>query len=186
MFDGNASVAAGKSEGIGLLLGIDLGTSRTAIVSSRGHKSLIPSVVGYPKDLIGLKLLGQPFCVGEQAVKMRSTLDLFYPLQDGVVREYLQKDIEVAGHLISYAIAQAEPQAGDKVCAIIGVPARASAANKDLLLRIAKGSVDTALVVSEPFMVAYGLGKLDKAIVVDIGAGTVDICALKGALPGTD
>ena len=37
-----------------LFLGIDLGTSHTAVMSSRGQKFLLKSVVGYPKDVIGL------------------------------------------------------------------------------------------------------------------------------------
>ena len=43
-----------------VLLGVDLGTSRTAVMSSRGAKKMVPSVVGYPTDLIGVKLLGRP------------------------------------------------------------------------------------------------------------------------------
>ena len=186
MPDGKAAVAAENTTDKRLLLGIDLGTSRTAIISNRNHKHLIPSVVGYPKDLIGLKLLGVPYCVGDKAVEMGSALDLFHPLENGVLREYVDRDLEVARHLMSYAIQQAAVNSNDKICAIIGVPARASAANKDFLLNIARESVDMALVISEPFMVAYGQNRLNKAIVIDIGAGTIDICALKGAMPGAD
>jgi rod shape-determining protein MreB len=35
-------------------------------------------------------------------------------------------------------------------------------------------------------MVAYGLGKLNNAIVVDIGAGTIDVCAMRGTVPGPE
>ena len=42
-----------------ILLGIDLGTSRTAVMTNQGTKSIMASVVGYPRDLIGVKLLGR-------------------------------------------------------------------------------------------------------------------------------
>jgi rod shape-determining protein MreB len=169
-----------------LLLGIDLGTSRTAVMSDRGDKELIRSVVGYPRDMIGVKLMGAPYVVGQKALDARSYVDLRYPLEEGVLREYAERDIEVAQHLMSHVIEIVRPKTDDEVCAIIGVPARASAANKALLLKIALESVDRALLLSEPFMVAYGQNKMVKALVVDIGAGTVDICALKGTVPGPE
>jgi rod shape-determining protein MreB len=43
-----------------------------------------------------------------------------------------------------------------------------------------------ALVVSEPFLVAYQQEKLVNSIVIDIGAGTTDLCGLKGRLPHPD
>ncbi len=169
-----------------LMVGIDLGTSRTAVMCNRGRKRAVRSVVGYPKDLIGVKLLGAPYVVGETAYQNRSYLDLRYPLEDGVLREYSERDIEVARHLLVHAIELAEPEEDDEVCAVIGVPARASVANRSTLLKVAQDLVDVALVVSEPFMVAYGQGKLVNSLVIDIGAGTVDICALKGQVPAPE
>ncbi|HIJ38970.1 MAG TPA: hypothetical protein HPP80_08750 [Rhodospirillaceae bacterium] len=174
---------AGKKQ---LFLGIDLGTSHTAVMSSRGKKFLLKSVVGYPKDVIGLKLLNRPYVVGDEAYDMRSYLDLRYPLQDGVLSEISDRDIEVARHLLTHVVQLTEPEAGESIAAVIGVPARASAGNKALLLKMAQEVVSTALVVSEPFMVGYGLDKLVNTIIVDIGAGTTDICALKGTVPGPE
>ena len=48
-----------------LFLGIDFGTSRTAVISNRGFKSITPSVVGYPKDIIGIKFLGKAQVFGD-------------------------------------------------------------------------------------------------------------------------
>ena len=42
------------------------------------------------------------------------------------------------------------------------------------------------MVVSEPFSVAYGLGALDNAMIIDIGAGTVDFCIMHGTVPTED
>ncbi|KAF0119019.1 MAG: Actin-like ATPase [Rhodospirillaceae bacterium] len=167
-----------------LLLGIDFGTSRTAIMSNRGLREVIRSVVGYPKDVIGLKLLGAPLLVGDEAYEKRSFLDLRYPLEDGVLREYSQRDVDVAHDLMRYVVGRAG--GGEGLCAVIGVPARASNANKSALLRIAQDVLHTAMVVSEPFMVAYGQGKLMNALVIDIGAGTVDLCAMKGRMPAPE
>ncbi|MFN3077692.1 MAG: MamK family actin-like protein [Alphaproteobacteria bacterium] len=169
-----------------LLLGIDLGTSQTAIMSNRGTREVTRSVVGYPKDLIGLKLLGAPLVVGSDAYDKRAFLELRYPLEDGVLREFGQRDLDVARDLMRHVVGLAAPAEDDTVCAVIGVPARASNANKAALLRVAQDVVDIAMVVSEPFMVAYNQGKLVNALIIDIGAGTVDLCGLKGTMPGPE
>ncbi|MEO5338015.1 MAG: rod shape-determining protein [Magnetospirillum sp. WYHS-4] len=183
---GHATERKPSSVGKTLYVGVDLGTSRTVVMSDRGHKFVVRSVVGYPRDLIGIKLLNAPYVVGEQAFEMRSYLDLHYPLEDGVLREFTERDREVARHLLGYVLKQLDAGENDNICAIIGVPARASMANKDSLLAVAQEVFDKVLVVSEPFMVAYGENRLLKSIVVDIGAGTTDFCALKGAMPGRE
>ncbi|MEI6985397.1 MAG: MamK family actin-like protein [Rhodospirillaceae bacterium] len=170
-------------EGNRLIIGIDLGTSRTSVMTNRGIRKLFQSVVGYPRDVIGVRLLGAPFAVGEQAYERRSFLELRYPLEDGVVKEGNTKDLTAARQVLKHAVDIAEPSPGDEVRVIIGVPARASAGNKSVLLQIAEEIVNVAVVISQPFLVAYHYGKLYNAMVIDIGAGTVDICALKGMIP---
>ena len=39
-----------------LYIGMDLGTSRTSIAASNGKRETIASVVGYPKDVVSMKL----------------------------------------------------------------------------------------------------------------------------------
>jgi rod shape-determining protein MreB len=39
------------------------------------------------------------------------------------------------------------------------------------------------MVVSEPFTVAYALGLLENALIIDIGAGTMDLCVMHGTIP---
>ncbi|MBF0340483.1 MAG: rod shape-determining protein [Magnetococcales bacterium] len=172
--------------GRALLLGIDMGTARTAVVSNRQFRALVTSVVGYPRDIIGVKLLNRTQVIGNEAIEKRSCLDLHFPLQDGVLKEASDKDLEAAQELMRHVVELAAPKAGDRVCGIIGVPARASVANKGQLLKIAAGLMDVAMVVSEPFMVAYGMNRLNNAIVVDVGAGTIDLCALRGTVPGPE
>jgi len=169
-----------------LLLGIDLGTSRTIMMSNRGAESIVNSVVGYPKDLIAVKLLGGSHVFGEEAVEKRSYLTLYSPLEKGVLKEGSERDIEAARELIKHVVSLADPEPGDKVCGIIGVPARASFASKGMLLNLAQQTMDIALVLSEPFIVAYELGELKNSIIIDIGAGTTDVCGMKGTIPGPD
>ncbi len=167
-----------------LLVGFDLGTSWTEVMTNRGHRERIRSVVGYPKDMIGIKLLGEPFVVGESAFEMRSYVELRSPLKDGILREFVERDIEVARNFVGHVIGNLIQGGEEEVCVIVGVPARASNTNKDLLRKIFQEFTDVVQLISEPFLVAYSQGTLVNCLVIDIGAGTVDICALKGAMPG--
>ncbi|MEO5377233.1 MAG: rod shape-determining protein [Magnetococcus sp. DMHC-6] len=174
------------SGGNRLFLGIDLGTSCTAVMSSRGAKFKIRSVVGYPKDIIGVKLLNRTSVVGEEALEKRSYMRLHFPLADGVLKESSDKDTQAARELLRHVITACHPQPDDRICGIVGVPARASITNKAQLLKMADEMMSLSMVVSEPFMVAYGLNRLSNAIVIDIGAGTTDICAMKGTVPAPE
>ena len=69
------------------------------------------------------------------------------------------------------------------VYAVIGVPAEASVRNKEAILEAARASVDSVMLCSEPFAVAYGLDMLEDVLVVDIGAGTTDLCRMHGTMP---
>jgi len=168
-----------------LLIGIDLGTSHSALVTNEGVKLSFESVVGYPKDLIGVRLLGAGFLVGDEVLD-KHYLEHNYPLKDGVIKETGDRSRDAAHKLIGHAVKLAAPKEGDRICGIIGVPANASQNNKELVLGIAKEFMDVSMVVSEPFMVAYGLGQLLNCIVIDIGAGTTDFCAVKGQLPAAE
>ncbi|MBN1442289.1 MAG: rod shape-determining protein, partial [Planctomycetes bacterium] len=46
--------------------------------------------------------------------------------------------------------------------------------------------VDSVIICSEPFAVAYGLDFLDDTLVVDIGAGTTDLCRVHGTMPSAE
>ncbi len=167
-----------------LLVGFDLGTSWTAVMTNRDHKKRIRTVVGYPRDMIGMKLLGEPFVVGEKPFDMRSYVDLRSPLKDGVLREYVERDVEVARDFVGHVIGNLNPGGDEEICLIVGVPARASNTNKDVIVKDFQEFTEVVQVISEPFLVAYSQGTLVNCLVIDIGAGTVDVCALKGAVPG--
>ena len=62
---------ADKDHGV-LYIGMDLGTSRTAISSSNGVRESIFSVVGYPKDHVAQKLLKRDVLVGRDGSRERA------------------------------------------------------------------------------------------------------------------
>ncbi|MDA8164391.1 MAG: MamK family actin-like protein [Desulfobacteraceae bacterium] len=169
-----------------VMVGIDLGTCRTVVMSDKGDKLLIRSVVGYPKDIISRQMVGEGPLFGAEALEKRNFLDLCFPLAEGVVREASERDYRAARELVRHVVDLVRNGTDVEVCGIIGVPARASVMNKELLLKVAREMMTKTLVVSEPFMVAYALTRLNKCIVIDIGAGTVDICCMKGSVPAPE
>ena len=169
-----------------LFIGIDLGTSRSAVSTSRESRKWIESYVGWPKDFVATKLLGKRVLFGEAALAHRLSLLLCRPLEHGVIREGTEKDEESVMELIGHLIELAEPQGGDKIYTAIGVPAEALKVNKNAIRNAVKKYSEKLIVVSEPFAVAYGLDLLDNAMVIDIGAGTVDFCIMHGTVPSEE
>ena len=167
-----------------LTVGIDLGTSRSAIVASNNKKKWVESYVGWPKDFIARKVVGAPILYGEKAVQHRLSLDLYRPLKNGVIKEGTARDEEAVKELINYLVSLVQSgNAEEKVRAVVGVPAESLKANKLALKKAVAEAAQSLLVVSEPFAVAYGVNALDNAMVIDIGAGTVDFCIMHGAVP---
>ncbi len=176
------STVAKDSEDI-LYLGIDFGTAQTSVSASNGTKQTIKSIVGWPKDVIARKFLKKPILFGEEALQHRLALEIYRPLERGVIKD-TAKDMEAAKELIKYAIELAKGNKDyKKIYGVIGTPALTDHVNKQALTATAHEVLDSAMVVSEPFSVAYGLNKLNNALVVDIGAGTVDLCRMHGTLP---
>lgn len=175
-------VAEGK-----LLIGIDLGTSRSAISADNGEKIWVESYVGWPKDFIARKVVGKPMLFGEEAVKHRLSLDMFRPLKNGVIKEGAARDEEAVKELIRHLISLVHPPENEaKIRAVVGVPAESLKVNKVALNKAVSEFAESLFVVSEPFAVAYGVGALDNAMVIDIGAGTVDFCIMHGTVPSED
>jgi len=171
-----------------LNVGIDLGTSRSAISASNGQRHLVESYVGWPIDMVAKKVLKKSVLVGTPAIENRTMLDLHRPLERGMIKEGSDKDIlavrELLGHLLR--LAGAVRGTGVQVRAVVGVPAEAMRVNKQQLRTALAGSVDGLMIVSEPFAVAYGLDALLHSMVIDIGAGTTDFCVMRGRFPTDD
>ncbi len=151
-----------------LHVGIDLGTSRSAISASNGERFVVDSYVGWPADMVAKKVLKRAVLIGHDA-----------------------KDVEAVRELLKHLLALVGVSANGKVDAesvraVVGVPAAALRTNKQYLRNSMKGIVDSLLIVSEPFAVAYGLDALLHTMIIDIGAGTTDFCVMKGRYPNEE
>ncbi|MEO0478782.1 MAG: MamK family actin-like protein [Planctomycetota bacterium] len=183
-----AEDGAEKNHGV-LYIGMDLGTSRTSVSASNGVRETVYSIVGYPKDVVSKKLLKKDVLFGKEALEKRLSLKMFKPLEKGVLKYSDGDDSErqavenAAKDLIREAIRIAKPRTDELVYAVIGAPAQASINNKDAIIDAARATVDSVMLCSEPFAVAYGLDMLEDALVVDIGAGTTDLCRMHGTMP---
>ena len=181
-----AEITTKSEEGV-LYLGIDLGTSRTSVSASNGVRDTVASYVGYPKDVISQKLLKKDVLFGDEAIKNRLSLNFFRPLEHGVLKgsdEGMEDDnLRAARDLIREIIRRAKPRKDELIYGVIGAPAQASINNKDAIIQAAKETVDSVMLCSEPFSVAYGLDMLDDVLVIDIGAGTTDLCRMHGTMP---
>src|ERR1051326_4309208 len=100
-----------------LLLGIDLGTSRSSIVSMGGTRKTVASYVGYPKDPVSRKLLKADIIYGKHALDNRLAVDLYRPLENGVIKyhgngsqeESEKKNLQAAAHLLKHLVDLSQP-----------------------------------------------------------------------------
>jgi rod shape-determining protein MreB and related proteins len=104
----------GKDVAKHYFMGIDLGASRSTMVGEDGTKVFMESVVGWPKDLISLKALEENILFGQDAIKMRDSLEISRPLVDGVLKEGLGRDKEAVEELLRHMIRQVDPPKGKK------------------------------------------------------------------------
>jgi len=183
----------GKRERGVLYVGIDLGTSRTSVAASNGVRATVWSFVGYPKDLVSRKALKKDVLFGKEALENRLSVDLYRPLEKGVIKysdgcvgaveSDVERNMQAAKDLVKHAISLARPRKDELIYGVIGCPAQASIKNKQSIIEAAREVLDSVVICSEPFAVAYGLDILTDALVIDIGAGTTDLCRMKGAMP---
>ncbi|HEX8521283.1 MAG TPA: MamK family actin-like protein [Tepidisphaeraceae bacterium] len=179
-----------------MLLGIDLGTSRSSITSMNGTRKTVESYVGYAKDPVSRKMLKTDVIYGRHALDNRLAVDLCRPLEKGVIKgtrdeglvsnEEQLKNLRAAKDLLRYMVEQVRPGRDEVLFGVIGVPSRATAKNKQAILEIAREVLDSVMIVSEPFTVAYGMEKMSDVLVIDIGAGTTDLCRMHGTVPTED
>ena len=86
-----------------LYIGIDLGTFRSVMVSSGNHEEEELTVIGTPKDPIARNFLKRDVLFGEEALKNRLALNLFRPLELGVIKD-TKEDREFIAHFITHLI----------------------------------------------------------------------------------
>jgi rod shape-determining protein MreB and related proteins len=169
-----------------LFVGIDLGTSRSSISAGNGQRQWIESYVGWPKDFVAAQVVGKPVVFGSEVLEYRLSVDVCRPLQHGIIKEGIDRNEEAVKEIIRHLIQLAGPAADQKIHAVVGVPSDSLKINKLAIRKAVAEFVDSLVVVTEPFSVAYSLGLLNNALVIDIGAGTTDLCIMHGTLPGED
>ena len=169
-------------------VGIDLGTSRSSISASNGARHVVDSFVGWPVDMVARKVLKRQVLIGARgarqpddarpapAARARPDQGGLGEGRDGGAR---------AARRTCWRWPRPTPaaRASRKVRAVVGVPAEALRVNKQHLRNAMKGLVDSLMIVSEPFAVAYGMDALLHTLIIDIGAGTTDFCVMKGRYP---
>lgn len=166
-----------------LYMGIDLGTSRSVVSTSSGIEESVLSYVGWPRDFIARRTLRKDVLFGAEALEHRLALHLHRPLEAGVLRDGTKQDEQAVAALIGHLI---ELGGGiDRPLRVaVGVPAECMRSSKLAIKNAIGAYAEKLMVVSEPFAVAYGIGALDNAMIIDIGAGTVDFCIMHGTVPG--
>ena len=98
----------------------------------------------------------------------------------------LNRDAEAINHLVTFILELAERQPNQELRVVVGCPARASTEDRQALADAVSGLVDYVLIASEPFLVAYGLDLFNNALIIDIGAGTLDLCRMHGTIPSEE
>ena len=103
-----------------------------------------------------------------------------------MTKEQHDRHMKAAKDLVQHVLSLAKPRKDELIYGVIGAPAQASFQNKTHILEAAKNTLDAVMICSEPFAVAYGLEMLDDTLVIDIGAGTVDLCRMHGTMPSQE
>lgn len=183
--------------GIAYYAGIDLGTMHTAVAGSNGIRRVTASAVGRPKDALAQKLLGKDLFFGEELARHQQSLVVQRPFECGHLKygdwdsldsaDAVRASFESARALLQHAVGLLEFPPSAKLCCVLGAPAQATLKNKRALLSIAESVAECVLLVSEPFVVGFSLeSPLAPALIVDIGAGTTDVCFYYGAFPNAN
>ncbi len=171
-----------------VFIGIDLGTSRTSIATSTGQRETIWSYVGYPRDHVAKKHFGgRDIIYGKEALDGRLSLELCRPMAgSSVKRRGAQDDArrkKAIKDLLHHVIQIARIPHGSTIYGMIGAPAEASMEGRATILEAVDECIDSVIICSEPYAVAYGLDFIDDTLVIDCGAGTTDLCRLHGTMP---
>jgi rod shape-determining protein MreB len=163
---------------------------------SNGRREMFPTAIGRPKDHVALAKLGSEVVFGNEIRQRRLILDVIRPFEHGLLKyddielsedaDGLSRRQDAARLIVAHAVSLMEPPPGSPIYGAIGSPSRASASNKRSIMQAAQAAFDAVAIVPEPFAIAFGMSDIDEALVVDIGAGTIDICPVFGKYPSEE
>ena len=177
-----------------VFVGMDFGSFKTSVVASNGRRETFHTSVGWPKDHVARAMLGRDVVFGQDIVRQRLALEVVRPFERGTLKYLKSADAgvsdvdaskrrEAARLLVQHALSSLGLPHGSTVYGVVGAPSRANAESKAVIMEAIQGHFDAAVIVAEPFTVAYSMNRLTETLVVDIGAGTIDICPIYGSYP---
>lgn len=168
------------------LIGLDLGAFTTTALASNGRSVTFRSCVGTSS---ASTICERDAIIGADWAELRHVVE---PLAGGRLK-FLStgsSDKEAESRtalrcLVRHAVSRVAPNPPGSVFGVVPIPARASDVNRKTILDAASGILDGCLLVPSPVATAYGLGQLTRTLVVDVGAGTVDMAIFdkEGQLP---
>ncbi|HLP02841.1 MAG TPA: rod shape-determining protein [Opitutaceae bacterium] len=190
--------ASRKIQAKTILVGLDLGTNKSCIIAGAPDSTdisvgkVLPSTVGYVKPGIisGIVPGNADILFGDEAVRYALHVDLVTPLKNGVIQE-----ARAARDLLLHLRKLVDPTSQSEVRAVVGVPANAEPEAREHIRRAVVGAFDRVLLIPEPFLAAIGvredsrLGQaqyvdpVSNSLIIDIGAGTTDLCLVRGYFP---
>ena len=180
-----------------VFLGIDLGTFHTAVACSNGRREVIETAVGWPKDHIAREVLGREIVFGAEIHENRPALDVLRPFEKATLKYCANEGgssidhdthsrADAARQVLAHAVDKVVSRGSATLCGVVGVPSRANREAKQAMLKIAQDVLDAVILVPEPFAAGYGTNRSQGALVIDIGAGTIDIYTMFGTLPSDE
>ena len=167
-------------------VGLDLGSFRTTAVASDGQHVSIPSAVAWPSDVFWDDVADGICQFGEHLAESQPELDIVYPMQKAAFKFLDATDAGLTPDqtaqaryslklLARHAVREVSPMSSLPLFGVVGCPARASDANRLLLLELIQDLFTGVMIVPDPILVAFATGRTNDALVIDIGAGKTDI-----------
>ncbi|WP_167848742.1 rod shape-determining protein [Methanolobus halotolerans] len=167
-----------------LYVGIDLGTYTIAICTNKGTKFVGYSAIAYEGEQFPQSVENENILFGKAALE-QTDMEPKVPVKDFLMGNTGNQ--EPVKFLLQHCLKSAgiELDSGESY-AIIGVPAGADITYKKSILGMARGMFTGAMVADEAFCIAYGSGRMENCLIVDIGASKLNICHINGNVPGDE